>query len=99
MSIVSAPFTRWNALKCAKCIIVLDVPLMAIRCRSAVLNESPLKTNTMERIKKNLRGVDAVRAHADRALMAGSITQEQHNEIKKRCHAVALDNIFSAMAA
>ena len=53
----------------------------------------------MERIKKNLRGVDAVRAHADRALMAGSITQEQHNEIKKRCHAVALDNIFSAMAA
>ena len=53
----------------------------------------------MERIKKNLRGVDSVRAHADRALMAGSITQEQHNEIKKRCHAVALDNIFSAMAA
>lgn len=37
----------------------------------------------MEQIKKNLRGVDAVRAHADRALMAGSITQEQHNEIKK----------------
>ena len=53
----------------------------------------------MERIKKNLRGVDSVRAHADRALMAGSITREQHNEIKKQCHAVALDNIFSAIAA